>query len=169
MTSAELLVDALGRIRGVVHRAVDGLTPEQLAFRLDPETNSIAWLVWHLARVQDDHVADAFGTDQVWVSKGWRDRFDLPLDGSDTGYGHSSQQVDDVRVADGDLLTGYLDDVVEHTRLLVHDLPDGDLDRIVDTSWDPPVRLGVRLTSVVGDDMQHLGQAALLRGVMQDR
>ena len=37
MTSAELLVDAFGRIREVVHRVVDGLTPEQLAFRLDPE------------------------------------------------------------------------------------------------------------------------------------
>jgi hypothetical protein len=169
MRSADLLLDAFERIGQLGHSVVDGLSADQLTTRLDGRTNSIAWLVWHLARVQDDHVADAFGTDQVWVSKGWRDRFDLPLDGSDTGYGHSSQQVDDVRVADGDLLTGYLDDVVEHTRLLVHDLPDGDLDRIVDTSWDPPVRLGVRLTSVVGDDMQHLGQAALLRGVMQDR
>jgi Protein of unknown function (DUF664) len=56
MTSAELLVDAVGRIRGAVHRAVDGLTPEQLAFRLDPEANSIAWLVWHLTRIQDDHL-----------------------------------------------------------------------------------------------------------------
>ena len=169
MRSADLLLDAFERIGQLGHSVVDGLSADQLTTRLDGRTNSIAWLVWHLARVQDDHVADAFGTDQVWVSKGWRDRFDLPLDGSDTGYGHSSQQVDDVRVADGDLLTGYLDDVVEHTRLLVHDLPDGDLDRIVDTRWDPPVRLGVRLTSVVGDDMQHLGQAALLRSVMQDR
>jgi hypothetical protein len=34
MTSAELLVDAFGRIRQVVHRVVADLTPEQLALRL---------------------------------------------------------------------------------------------------------------------------------------
>ena len=61
MTSAELLVDAFGRIREVVHQVVDGLTPEQLAFRVGPEANSIAWLVWHLTRIQDDHLADAAG------------------------------------------------------------------------------------------------------------
>ena len=44
MTSAEILVDAFGRIRAAVHEAVRGLTPEQLAVRLDADANSIAWL-----------------------------------------------------------------------------------------------------------------------------
>jgi Protein of unknown function (DUF664) len=69
MTSAELLVDAVGRIRGVVHRVVDGLTPEQLTFRVDHEANSIAWLVWHLTRIQDDHVAEVAQAVQVWTSQ----------------------------------------------------------------------------------------------------
>jgi hypothetical protein len=80
MTSAELLVDAVGRIREVVHRVLDGLSPEQLAFRVDPEANSIAWLVWHLTRIQDDHLADAFEDEQVWTSQGWVERFGLPFD-----------------------------------------------------------------------------------------
>jgi hypothetical protein len=80
MTSAELLVDAFGRIRGVIHRVVAGLTPEQLAFRVDPEANLIAWLVWHLTRIQDDHVAGVAGTEQVWISQGWVERFGLPFD-----------------------------------------------------------------------------------------
>jgi hypothetical protein len=88
MTSAELLVDAFGRIRGVIHRVVAGLTPEQLAFRVDREANSIAWLVWHLTRIQDDHVAGVAGTEQVWISQGWVERFGLPFDPRDTGYGH---------------------------------------------------------------------------------
>ena len=79
--SAELLVDAFGRVREVVHRVVDGLTPEQLAFRVDPGANSIAWLVWHLTRIQDDHVADAAQAEQVWTSQGWVERFGLPLEG----------------------------------------------------------------------------------------
>jgi uncharacterized damage-inducible protein DinB len=45
-------------------------------------------------------------------------------------------------------------------------LSDEDLDRVVDTNWDPPVTLGVRLVSVLSDDFQHLGQAAYLRGLL---
>ncbi|HEV3464686.1 MAG TPA: DinB family protein, partial [Actinomycetota bacterium] len=78
MTGAELLADAFGRVRGVVHQAVDGLTAEQLAFRVDPGANSIAWLVWHLTRIQDDHVADVASIDQVYVAQGWADRLKLP-------------------------------------------------------------------------------------------
>jgi hypothetical protein len=169
MTSAELLADAVGRIRGVVHRAVNGLTPEQSAFRLDPEANSIAWLVWHLTRIQDDHVAEVAGAEQVWTSRGWVERFGLPFDPRDTGYGHRADEVAAVRVDSGELLVGYYDAVHEHTLRYVERLGDADLARIVDRSWDPPVTLGVRLVSVIADDLQHAGQAAFVRGILQRR
>jgi uncharacterized damage-inducible protein DinB len=166
VTSADLLEDAFGRIHGVVHRAVEGLTPEALAYRVDPDANSIAWLIWHLTRVQDDHVAEVAGAEQVWTSKGWTDRFALPFPPAATGYGHTSSEVAAVR-ADAGLLTGYHDAVHEQTIRYVQGLHDADLDRVVDTSWDPPVTLGVRLVSVISDDLQHAGQAALIRGVLQ--
>jgi uncharacterized protein DUF664 len=169
MTSAELLVDAIGRIRAVVHRAVEGLTPEQLAFRLDPETNSIAWLVWHLTRIQDDHVADVAQAEQIWTSRGWAERFGLPFDARDTGYGHQADDVAAVRVNSGELLVGYYDAVHEQTTRYVEQLSEADLARIVDRSWDPPVTLGVRLVSVIADDLQHAGQAAFVRGILQRR
>ena len=169
MTSAELLVDAFGRIREVVHRVVDGLTPEQLAFRVDPEANAIAWLVWHLTRIQDDHVAGVAGAEQVWTSQGWAERFGLPFDPRDTGYGHRPADVAAVRVGSGELLVGYLDAVHEQTTGYVGGLVDADLGRIVDRSWDPPVTLGVRLVSVIADDLQHAGQAAFVRGVLRRR
>jgi hypothetical protein len=167
MTSADLLVDAFGRIREEMHRVVDGLTAEQLAFRADPGANSIAWLVWHLTRIQDDHVADAAGTEQVWTSGGWVERFGLPLDPLATGYGHRSREVAAVRVESGDLLVGYYDAVHQQTIRYVRDLTDADLDRVVDEAWDPPVTLGVRLVSVIGDDLQHAGQAAFVRGLVE--
>ena len=167
--SAELLVDAFARVREVVHRVVDGLTPEQLAFRVDPGANSIAWLVWHLTRIQDDHVADAAQAEQVWTSQGWVERFGLPLDPLATGYGHRAADVAAVRVASGELLVGYHDAVHQRTTRYVEGLGDADLARIVDRSWDPPVSLGVRLVSVVADDLQHAGQAAFVRGVAQRR
>ena len=166
MTSAELLVDAFGRIRQVVHRVVDGLTPEQLEFRVDPQANSIAWLVWHLTRIQDDHVAGVAGAEQVWTGQGWVERFGLPFDPMATGYGHRPADVAAVR-ARGELLAGYHDAVHQQTTGYVEGLGDADLGRIVDRSWDPPVTLGVRLVSVIADDLQHAGQAAFVRGVLQ--
>jgi len=164
VTSAELLTDAFGRVRETVHRAVEGLSPSQLAARLDEDANSIAWLCWHLARVQDDHVADAFAVEQVWPE--WADRFGLPFAPGATGYGHTSRQVAQVRVPSGDLLTGYHDAVHAQTIRLVADVTDADLSRIVDERWNPPVTLGVRLVSVISDCLQHAGQAAFIRGVL---
>jgi uncharacterized damage-inducible protein DinB len=169
MTSADLLIDALGRVRDSVHRAVTGLTPEQLTFRIDGEANTIAWLVWHLTRVQDDHVADAAQSDQVWTSDGWVERFALPVHPGATGYGHRPAEVAAVQVKSPDLLTGYYDAVHEKTVRYMKDLSAADLGRVVDTSWDPPVTLAVRLVSVIADDLEHAGQAAFIRGVVERR
>jgi hypothetical protein len=169
MTSAELLVDAFGRIRQVVHRATDGLGPEELAFRVDPEANSIAWLVWHLTRIQDDHLAEVAQAEQAWTSQGWAERLGLPFDPRDTGYGHRADEVAAVRVDSAALLVGYHDAVHEQTTGYLRQLTDADLTRIVDRSWDPPVTLGVRLVSVIADGLQHAGQAAFVRGILQRR
>jgi hypothetical protein len=163
-STAELLVDAFGRIRDTVHRAVDGLDVDELTFRVDPDANSIAWLVWHLTRIQDDHVSDVADVEQVWLARGWFDRFALPFDRHAHGYGQSSDEVAAVR-ADADLLLGYHDAVYEQSLGYLNLLTDADLDRIVDTSWDPPVTLAVRLISVTNDNLQHAGQAAFVRGI----
>ncbi|GGY07148.1 mycothiol transferase [Streptomyces tanashiensis] len=168
MNSAGLLVDSFGRIREVVHEAVEGLTDEELAVRIDPDANSVAWLVWHLTRIQDDHLADAFDAEQLWTSDGWRDRFGLPFPPAATGYGQSRAQSGKVR-APAELLLGYHDAVHARTEELVRAVTNADLDRVVDTAWDPPVTLGVRLVSVIADDLQHAGQAAYVRGVVERR
>ncbi|WP_433479042.1 mycothiol transferase [Spirillospora sp. CA-142024] len=167
MTSAQLLTDAFDRIQQVVHGAAGGLPARRLAERPAERGNSIAWLVWHLTRIQDDHVADAAGTAQVWTEDGWADRFGLPLDPSDTGYGHNAAQVAAVQVESADLLTGYHDAVHDRTVRYVASLTDDDLSRVVDRAWDPPVTLAVRLISVVSDDLQHAGQAAYVRGLLK--
>lgn len=169
MITHALLEESYGRIPELVHAAVDGLDADRLAARLDPEANSIGWLVWHLARVQDDHVAAVAGTEQVWTSAGWNERFGLPLPDHDIGYGHSADDVARVRVEDPELLTGYYDAVHERTLDYLRGLSDDDLDAVVDDAWDPPVTLAVRLVSVLSDDLQHAGQAAFVRGVLDRR
>jgi len=169
VTVADLLADAFGRIREEVHAAVDGLSADDLTYQPDPDSNSIGWLIWHLLRVADDHLADASGAGQVWTDDGWADRFGLDLDPADTGYGHGPGQVAKVTVTSAELLTGYGDAVIQRALDYVRGLSDPDLDRIVDRRCDPPVTLGVRLISVISDDLQHAGQAAYLRGLLLRR
>jgi hypothetical protein len=168
MTSSDLLVDAFERVRDAVHPAVNGLTTDELLFRPDGESNSIAWLVWHLTRIQDDHVSGLDGLEQVWTANGWAERFSLSLDPSDTGYGHDPETVAAV-TADASSLLGYFEDTHQKTLAFVRTLEEPDLARVVDRNWDPPVTTSVRLVSVIADDLQHVGQAAYIRGIVQRR
>lgn len=167
--ATELLLDAFSRVQQAVHGAVEGLGTDDLAARLDAEANSVGWLLWHLARVQDDHVSEVAGREQTWTADGWAQRFGLPLPVADTGYGHSPDDVAAVRgIPPADLL-GYLDAVDRRTQEFLRGLADEDLDRVVDEGWDPPVTLGVRLVSVIGDCLAHAGQAAFVAGVLRRR
>lgn len=171
MRNRDIYLTAFDDIREAVHGVLEGLPEYALASRPAGSAssgkagNSIAWLVWHLTRVQDDHVSDAMGVEQQWTSAGFVARFGLPFDETATGYGHTSADVDAVRVG-ADLLRGYHDAVHARTYTLLAELTDDDFDRVVDEGWDPPVTLGVRLVSVIGDDLQHAGQAAYLRGLL---
>lgn len=166
MSANNLLIDGFGRIREIVHGVLNGLSESELLYRADSQANSICWQIWHLTRVQDDHVAGAGGLEQVWFAGGWQERFGLPLDGADTGYGHSSDQVAAVR-APADLLAAYHDATYAQTIEYVRKLTDADMDVIVDQRWDPPVTMGVRLVSVLVDDAEHAGQAAFIRGLVR--
>jgi uncharacterized damage-inducible protein DinB len=167
MNSCEVIVDGFHRIRDEVHGILDGLGRADLVARLDPQANTIGWLVWHLTRVQDDHVAAVADRGQVWHDGGWVDRFGLPFDPNAIGYGQSSVEVGQVEPESAGLLADYHDAVHDRTCEYLGSLGDRDLERVVDDSWDPPVTLGVRLVSVLSDDLQHVGQAAFIRGVLE--
>jgi hypothetical protein len=169
--STELLDDAFTRIRDTVRRAAGGLTPEQLGARIDPKANTIPWLVWHLTRVQDDHIAEVAGTEQVWTSGGWAERFGLPFEADATGYGQSPDEVAQVAGpgVTSESLVDYHEAVYAATSAYLRSLPGDELSRVVDESWDPPVTLAVRLVSVISDDLQHAGQASFVRGVIERR
>jgi len=163
----DLLVEGYDRLPDLVSAAVDGLTADQLAKAPAPGANTVGWLVWHLTRVQDHHVAELLDDDQVWVTSGWAARFGRDGDPSDTGYGHSPAEVAKLRADGADALTGYHAVVAARTRVFLAGLQPADLDRVVDERWDPPVTLGVRLVSVLDDDLQHAGQAAYVRGLLE--
>jgi hypothetical protein len=161
-----LLTDSFERVRSAVASLCSDLTPELATYRPDDDANTVAWLLWHLTRVQDDHVSELAGLEQVWTSRGWVERFGLPFDTGATGYGHDREEVAAV-VVEASLLDGYQADVHQQTLDYVQSLPVADLEKVIDRSWDPPVTVRVRLVSVIEDCLQHVGQAAYLRGVAE--
>ena len=165
----ELLVELFGRINENVHEAVDGLDADALHTSPEQGTNSIGWLVWHLTRVQDDHIADILDAEQVWASGDWAQRFGVAADPGNTGYGHSQEEVAAIRPESAKALVEYYEAVAARTRGLLEYASTADLDRVVDVNWDPPVTLGVRLVSIADDNIQHSGQACYARGILARR
>lgn len=163
-----LLVDGFDRIRQLVTDTVADRSPDELAYAPAPGANSIGWLVWHLTRIQDDHLAELAGTEQAWTAEGWHGRFGLPFDTEATGYGQGPEEVAAVRVP-GELLAGYHRAVFDRTRRYLEGLSPQELSRVVDENWDPPVTVAVRLVSVLSDDLQHAGQAGYLTGLLGRR
>ena len=163
----ELLVEEFGRLPEIVRSAVDGLDADQLVAAPGEGANTIAWLIWHLARVQDHHVSELLGVPQQYLADGWHERFGRGPDPEDHGYGHTAADVASVRPASPSDLVDYYEAVHARTVDYLGGLSSADLDRVVDERWDPPVTLGVRLTSILADDLQHAGQAAYVRGLIE--
>jgi Protein of unknown function (DUF664) len=166
MDHAELLIELFGRIDDHVEGVLDGLDAVSLTTAPAPGANTIGWLVWHLIRVQDHHVAEILGEDQIWVRGDVAARCGLTPDPQNTGYGHAPAEVAAVQPDGPGVLVDYLAAVAERTRELLRTVTAEDLDRVVDTRWDPPVTLGVRLVSIADDDIQHAGQAAYVKGLL---
>ena len=167
MDVSALLLELYGRMPPLASDVLDDLDDAHLTTSPKPAANTIGWLLWHLTRVQDHHVAELLETDQVWVGGGWAGRFGLEPDPSNTGYGHSAEEVATVRPENGEAILEYLDAVQQRTTEMLGGLSADDLDRVVDRRWDPPVTLGVRLVSIADDGLQHLGQAAYVRGLLE--
>ncbi len=165
MDVAAVFIELYGRVPPLASTAVEGLDQDQLARAPEGATNSIGWLVWHCARLQDHHISELAGTEQLWVSDGWAARFDMAPDPDDMGYGHDAEQVARVRPGNPGLLVDYLGAAQSRTEAMLAEVTEESLAEIVDRRWDPPVSLGVRLVSVADDCLQHLGQAAYLRGM----
>jgi hypothetical protein len=169
MDCKDLLIDGLGRVEESMRMTLDGLSAEQLAFRPAEHSNSIAWLAWHLTRVEDDHVSDLADEPQAWIAAGWHARFNRPARKNDTGFGHGPKEVASIRPESPEVLLEYYAVVHQRSVDYISQLSCADLDRIVDTGWDPPVTAGVRLVSVVDDTTQHVGQMAYIRGLIENR
>ena len=155
------IVDRLDASYLWIERLRDGITDEQFYYQPTADSNSIAWLVWHLSRWRDRTSAIVSGEIQIWTSEGWSQRFGIPEER--TGLGDTPEQVAGFR-ADRDLV---LSSDAAH-RTIVDRILKLSAEQLEETVKGLPgePRSGWRvLAGVIGDSTEHVGQINYLRGM----
>jgi len=166
----ELLRDGYGRVFQVLKKALSGMTQDDLNEQPHPDCNSMGWLTWHLTRVQDDHIADLMGEEQLWIKDGWYARFNRAPEPKDIGFGHTSEEVAAFKSPEVKILLDYHSAVLERSERYISSLSMSDLDRELNEPWYQPLpTVGVRLISVMSDCLQHAGQVAYVRGLLKGK
>ena len=166
----DMMVDGYGRIGEILSRVLDGLKEDDLNWQPKPDANSIGWLCWHLTRVQDDHISDLMGEEQLWIKEGWHAKFNRQGDKKDIGFGHTPEDVAAFKSPDVKVILGYHDVVMKRSQKFFPTLSNADLERELNEPWFQPLpTVGVRIISVLGDNLEHAGQAAYVRGLRQGK
>jgi hypothetical protein len=161
-----LLLDGYERIPQEVEEIIGGLLPEDLNWQPGPEGNSIGWIVWHLARVQDAQIADLMGEEQVYIKEKWYAKFNRPARRRDTGFGATRQEVAEFQSPDSQVLLEYVKATTRQSLRYINSISAAELDRVLDEPWfTPRPTVGVRLTSILADGHQHTGEASYIAGL----
>ena len=144
-------------------KSLETLTPEERRFQPSPDSHHIDFVVWHMARVEDDWVQRfAQQNPTVWQRDDWHTRFGMPE--RESGFGYSPEQVRDLPTFDMDQMLEYFDAVRVDTNAFLDAMSESDL------STEPhPRRPGVTLMDMWGhvmiEEAEHLGQVAYIRGI----
>jgi uncharacterized damage-inducible protein DinB len=167
-----VFVGLLQRATDQIKLATDSATDEQLYYRPTTNANSIAWLVWHLSRLQDLVSSNISGDTQVWHTDGWAEQFALPPDlpNDVTGWGDSAEQVAAFRVERATLF-GYMEAAHRVAKERVTRLTSEQLEQTVawGTAQTPLSGPAWRaLIVLLNDSIQHTGQINYIRGLVSE-
>ena len=176
MELGDFIEQTLEDYRRRVYAAAEPLTEDEINWRPDPESNSIAFLIWHVARVEDRWTNTfARGIEEVWVRQDWHRRFGLPE--KDIGLRFDVDQLSAFPRLSYELLQGYFDAVREETLGLIHGLAPADFDHAPDRSPFPEYPAAVErfagfthalmFRQLIGEEDQHLGQVSYVRGLQR--
>ena len=163
MTLNEFITDALDKENGFLLEALDGLTPDELAWQPAPDANSIGWMLWHMVRVEDMWIQFfAQFQPELWESDGWHEKFGLPT--RDNGFGHTAEQVNNFPRLDLAEFLQYRAAVRQSTLAYLNTLTPDDM-ATVPRERRPEMSLGAMFRQIIGEMYQHVGQIAYLRGL----
>ena len=166
--AAESVMWALERNWEMVDAALEGLDEATMAMRPNDESNSIAWIFWHMNRVVDTFILHRLQSKpELWVSEGWSEKLGMRDNPDDRGLGHSAEQIEAWQAPSQSAQLGYYEAVKAAARQYISSLTPADLDKAVvfprsAQRQDHTVASG--LGQPVWDNVAHGGQIAYLRG-----
>ena len=171
----DFIEQCLEDYRRRVYAATAPLTEEEMHWRPDDESNSIAFIIWHTARVEDRLInVFARGVEEVWARDGWSDKMSIPE--GDHGVNYTLEQVAALPPITKEQLKDYFDAVREETLPYLQSLSDEDFDVVPeDRTPFPEIPASARYFSgrsvggifrqLIGEEDQHLGQVSFIRGL----
>jgi hypothetical protein len=138
MRDIELIADLVEKLARDVRDEIEALSSEELAWRPDPEANSIGVTVWHFSRWLDVLTVQALenrpAEEELWHTGGWAAR--TGYDPRGVGYqglgvltDYTQEEVAAVPMLPADALLTYLDQVCGELREHLLGLPAGALER----------------------------------------
>lgn len=165
----KLLLDIFDRIGSQLEQVLTGLTPEELNRQPGPGANTIGWLTWHLTRSHDRNMSEIAGQEQLWTADQWYKRFDRLPDPGETGFGHTMEQMQAFHAPDSNTIIEYHYAVLERIRDYIgNGLSVDELDRdSYSPTFDNSGLVWKRITGVINEGLQHVGQAAYVRGLIK--
>jgi hypothetical protein len=170
MAWQQLITDIFDRVAEQVEKVLDGLTPEELNRQPAPGANTIGWLIWHLTRSFDRNVSELAGKEQLWTANGWYAKFGRSADPDETGVGHSQEEMAAFRVPDGRATLEYHLAVQARIKEYMSTLTESELDReATSPTLGTTFSVGKRLLAQFSEGLQHVGQAAYVRGLITEQ
>ncbi|MFC2070675.1 DinB family protein [Chloroflexota bacterium] len=167
----QFTISIFNRIAEQMEQVLDGLTPEELNRQPAPGANTIGWLTWHLTRSHDRNMSEIIGKEQLWIEDKWYVRFNRAPDPAETGFGHSVEEMADFRAPDSETVMEYHRAILERIREYISSgLSEAELVReSYSPTFDSTNPVGRRIAGVINDGLQHVGQAAYVRGLIQEQ
>ena len=165
MEANEFLTKMLKANRSMVRKALDGLSDEEVAKRPNSECNSMAWLLWHIARVEDSLVSAMDGSGELWAD-GWAEKCGISAETEGMGFGHKAEDLESFSVGSVEALKEYFGRTEKKVADYLASLSPEDLDKQVPAVMgEGTVALARHVQILVNEALVHGGQIAYLRGL----
>jgi uncharacterized damage-inducible protein DinB len=165
MKANEIVLKSLEENAGYVTDSIKGLTANELTWSPVPHSNTIIFLMWHLARVEDLWINRILKSGkELYESEGWYKKFDTPVE--DNGFGYDVAKLKAWKPPDLKLLKKYTSAVRKTTVDYVKKLTEKQFDEPEDFGWRKGTT-GSALTHLISEVGEHSGQIGYIRGIIK--
>jgi uncharacterized damage-inducible protein DinB len=163
MDTVEYIKNSLAFAHRALSDACNG-TDDQLHYVPQGGSHSIAWCLWHTARIEDVIInSRSRGAPLIW-DESWANRIGLPFEG--TGNGLSDDEAQQIRIKDIDAFRAYQESVWKQTEDFLNSLSDEDLPRAIPRRDGGSETIAQAISlHLIGHFNGHRGEINLLRGM----